>query len=73
MEHFENPLVGSDKAKFHFKSRSIRCAKITGNLQCHECLQLEQQLERLQVKAQSGNVSDIEGFLLAKEKLNTLT
>ena len=52
---------------------SIRRAKIRGKLQRHDRRhQLEQQLERLQIKAQSGNASDIERFLLVKEKLKQL-
>jgi len=65
MDNFENPLVGWDKAKFHFKLISIRRAKIRGKLQRNERLQLEQ-LARLQLRAQSGNASDIERFLLVK-------
>ena len=61
-----------DKTKFHFKLISIRRAKIRGKLRRHERLQLQQQLERLQLKAQSGNASDIERFLLVKEKLKQL-
>ena len=47
---------------------SIRRAKIRGKLRRHERHQLEQQLERLQIKAQS----DIERFLLIKEILKQL-
>ena len=50
----------------------IRRAKIRGKLRRHERHQLEQQLERLQIKAQSGNVCDIERYLLVKEKLKQL-
>ena len=71
-DHFKSPLVWWDKAKSHFKLISIRRAKIRGKLWRHERLQLEQQLERLQIKAQSGNASDIEQFLLVKEKLKQL-
>ena len=72
IDHFKSPLVWWDKAKSHFKLISIRRAKIRGKLRRHECHQLEQQLERLQIKAQSGNTSDIERFLLVKEKLKQL-
>ena len=72
IDHFESPLVWWDKVKLHFKLISIRRAKIRGKLRRHERLQLEQQLERLQIKAQSGNASDIEQFLLVKENLKQL-
>ena len=72
MDDFGSPLVWWDKTKFNFKSISIRRAKIRGKLRRHERLQLEQQLERLQLKAQSGNASDNERFLLVKEKLKQL-
>ena len=72
MDNFENPLVSWDKAKFHFKLISIHHAKVRGKLLRYERLQLEQQLERLQLKAQSGNASDIKRFLLVKEKLKQL-
>ena len=72
MDNLENPLFWWDNAKFHFKLISIRCAKIRGKLRRHKRLQLEQQLERLQLKAQSGNAFDIERFLLVKEKVKQL-
>ena len=56
IDHFKSPLVWWDKAKSHFKLISIRRAKIRGKLwRQGGRLQLEQQLERLQIKAQSGN------------------
>lgn len=67
MEQFENPLIWWEGAKFHFKSISVCNAKIRGKLQHQERLELEQQVKRLQVKAQSGNVFDTERFLLAKK------
>ena len=63
---------GGIRPNFIFKLISIRRAKIRGKLRRHERLQLEQHLARLQLKAQSGNASDIERFLLVKEKLKQL-
>lgn len=69
MDQFQNSLVWWDNAKFHFKSISIVRAKTTCKLEHHKCLNLEKQLKRLQVKAQSRKVSDTERFLLVREAL----
>ena len=69
---FENPLVWWDKAKHNFKILSIRRAKIRGKLQRHERFQLENKLDRLKEAARNGTDSDVERYLLAKEKQKDL-
>ena len=69
---FVDPLVWWDKAKHHFKSIAIRCAKLRGKLQRHEKSQLARNLEKLQARSISGVTRDMEQYLLAKEKMKLL-
>ena len=66
---FDNPLVWWDRAKLHFKTNTIKRAKMRGKLRRHERAKLDRELERLQVKANNGNSFDIEQYLLKKEEL----
>ena len=71
-DDFADPLVWWDKAKQHFKTIAIRCAKIRGKAKRHERSLLVCKLEKLQEKSISGTTQDIEQYLLAKEKLKQL-
>ena len=69
-DDFADPLVWWDKAKQHFKTNAIHCAKIRGKAKRHERSQLERKLEKLQ--SISDTTQDIEQYLLAKEKLKQM-
>ena len=72
LQLFKNPLAWWDKAKHTFKVISIRRVKIGGELQRHERFELENKLDRLKEAAKNGTDSDVEQYLLTKERLKDL-
>ena len=72
IDDFANPLIWGNKTIQYFKRIAIRRAKLRNKQQRHKRTQLEQKLEKLKEKLVSGNLCDIENYLLAKETLKQL-
>lgn len=68
-QHYANPLIWWDKAKKHFKDIAIKRATQHRKIERNERQILERRLTSLHQQALSGSTTDIEKYLLAKEKL----